>query len=255
MVILEKAPRLGGTAKKAAFWYWVPNNDAMQAAGTVDPKTDFLRYCARLSRPAALRPEQPDAGPVAVGLRRVRGHLRQRLAGDRAADGEGRPALPPLRRVPDYWSELPEDKAPDGRVLLPEGARAHDVGRRRGGHPRRWRGGAARRRRRSGPATACSALHHRRDGAVVGVEATRPTAVGAIRARKAVIFATGGFTHNVELRQNFLARRSTAAAPRSTNEGDFVYIASALGAQLRNMNYAWMCPISLEKAVERRTRR
>ena len=43
------------------------------------------------------------------------------------------------------------------------------------------------------------------DGAVVGVEAT--TADGAahrVRARKAVIFATGGFTHNQELRQNFL---------------------------------------------------
>src|SRR3954452_13545718 len=26
--------------------------------------------------------------------------------------------------VPDYWSELPEDKAPAGRVLVPEGARA-----------------------------------------------------------------------------------------------------------------------------------
>lgn len=35
----------------------------------------------------------------------------------------------------------------------------------------------------------------------------------------------------------------------NTNEGDFVAIASAVGAQLRNMNYAWMCPVPLEKAV------
>ncbi|HEX6420637.1 MAG TPA: FAD-binding protein, partial [Acidimicrobiales bacterium] len=26
VVVLEKAPELGGTARKAAFWYWVPNN-------------------------------------------------------------------------------------------------------------------------------------------------------------------------------------------------------------------------------------
>jgi 3-oxosteroid 1-dehydrogenase len=37
------------------------------------------------------------------------------------------------------------------------------------------------------------------------------------------------------------------AAP--TNEGDFVNIGSAAGAELRNMNYAWMCPIVLEKAL------
>jgi 3-oxosteroid 1-dehydrogenase len=37
----------------------------------------------------------------------------------------------------------------------------------------------------------------------------------------------------------------------ASNEGDFVYIAGAAGAQLRNMNYAWMCPVSLEKAVAR----
>ena len=36
-----------------------------------------------------------------------------------------------------------------------------------------------------------------------------------------------------------------------TNEGDFVNIGSSVGAQLRNMNYAWMCPIVLEKALNR----
>jgi succinate dehydrogenase/fumarate reductase flavoprotein subunit len=25
VVLLEKAPELGGTARKAAFWYWVPS--------------------------------------------------------------------------------------------------------------------------------------------------------------------------------------------------------------------------------------
>ena len=34
-----------------------------------------------------------------------------------------------------------------------------------------------------------------------------------------------------------------------TNEGDFIRISSTLGVQLRNMNYAWMCPISFEKAI------
>jgi len=53
VVVLEKADELSGTARKAAFWYWVPNNEPMRAAGVVDEEADFLRYVARLSRPTA----------------------------------------------------------------------------------------------------------------------------------------------------------------------------------------------------------
>ena len=49
VVLLEKAPELGGTARKAAFWYWVPNNAPMRELGIADTEEDFLRYVARLS--------------------------------------------------------------------------------------------------------------------------------------------------------------------------------------------------------------
>src|SRR3954447_24455794 len=51
VVLLEKAPELGGTALKAAFWYWVPNNEPMRAAGLTDTREAYLRYAARLSQP------------------------------------------------------------------------------------------------------------------------------------------------------------------------------------------------------------
>src|SRR5918912_1917646 len=51
VVLLEKAPELGGTALKAAFWYWVPNNEPMRAAGLTETKEGYLRYVARLSHP------------------------------------------------------------------------------------------------------------------------------------------------------------------------------------------------------------
>src|SRR6476660_3531482 len=51
VILLEKAQELGGTAKKAAFWYWIPNNRSMREAGIEDREEDFLRYVARLSRP------------------------------------------------------------------------------------------------------------------------------------------------------------------------------------------------------------
>src|SRR3954449_9358530 len=62
VILLEKADELGGTAKKAAFWYWVPNNRPMREAGIEDPEPDFLRYLARLSRPQHFDPESPTLG-------------------------------------------------------------------------------------------------------------------------------------------------------------------------------------------------
>ena len=59
--------------------------------------------------------------------------------------------------VPDYWAELPEDKAPKGRVLLPKDARESDVGWRRGrdqDHVRRRQSATA---SIFAPAIACSA--------------------------------------------------------------------------------------------------
>src|ERR671914_365028 len=36
VVLLEKATELGGTARKAAYWYWVPNNVPMRTTGIED---------------------------------------------------------------------------------------------------------------------------------------------------------------------------------------------------------------------------
>jgi 3-oxosteroid 1-dehydrogenase len=251
VILLEKAPELGGTARKAAFWYWVPNNAAMQAAGTPDPEEDFLRYVARLSRP-----HQYDPGSPTLGLSQWEYQMCRAIyasAGPAAELLAERGALDyrHCAGVPDYWSELPEDKAPTGRVLVPAGARESMSD-----------GGVV--------GTASMAAAAARDGvdihtshrvqrvitsggAVVGVEASTPDgATHRIGARKAVVFATGGFTHDRDLRQNFLNVPVYGGCAALTNTGDFIRIGSALGAQLRNMNYAWMCPIPLEQAVARR---
>ena len=41
VILLEKAAELGGTAAKAAFWYWVPNNEAMRALGKEDRELEI----------------------------------------------------------------------------------------------------------------------------------------------------------------------------------------------------------------------
>jgi len=250
VMLLEKADRLGGTANKAAFWYWVPNNEPMRALGWSDPEEDFLRYVARLSRPHRYDPASPTLGLTAWEYGMCRAIYES--ASPAAELLSERDALPyrHCAEVPDYWSQLPEDKAPKGRVLVPLGARESMSD-----------GGAV------GIATMSAAaardgvdvrLSHRVQrvvvdaGAVVGVEAETPDGtVQRIHARKAVIFATGGFTHDPDLRSNFLNVPVAGGCAALTNEGDFVAIATAVGVQLRNMNYAWMCPIPLEKAVAR----
>jgi succinate dehydrogenase/fumarate reductase flavoprotein subunit len=153
--------------------------------------------------------------------------------------------------VPDYWCELPEDKAPKGRVLLPKGA--CDTMSDGGEVAVRTMSEAARRDGvgiRTG--MRVQRVIHNDQNEVVGVEADGADGkTVAIRARKAVIFATGGFTHDVDLRKNFLSAPVFGGCAAITNEGDFVNIGTSVGAQLRNMNYAWMCPISLEKALNR----
>ena len=58
----RRRAEVGGTALKAAFWYWVPNNEPMKALGIVDAREDFLRYVARISRPEVYDPNHPRSG-------------------------------------------------------------------------------------------------------------------------------------------------------------------------------------------------
>jgi 3-oxosteroid 1-dehydrogenase len=250
VVLLEKADELGGTARKAAFWYWVPANAPMRAAGIADEEPDFLRYVARLSRPAAYDPTSPTLGLSQWEYDTCRAIYASASPAAELLAERGALEYRHCAAVPDYWSEIPEDKAPTGRVLVPRGARESMSD-----------GGVV-------AVESMSAAAHRdgvdvrtghrvqrlvvRDGAVVGVEATtRDGRTHRIAARKAVVFATGGFTHDVDLRRNNLPAGVYGGCAATTNEGDFLAIATPLGAQLRNMNSAWMCPIPLERAVAR----
>jgi 3-oxosteroid 1-dehydrogenase len=250
VIVLEKAQELGGTALKAAFWYWVPNNEAMRALGIEDREEDFLRYVARLSRPHHYDPTSPTFGLTEWEHAMCRAIYES--ASPAAELLAERGALPyrHCAEVPDYWSELPEDKAPTGRVLVPADAR--DTMSDGGQVAIRTMSAAAERDGvdvRTGHRVQRLAVD---DGAVVGVEATTPGGETVrVRAAKAVIFASGGFTHDPELRHNFLSLPFYGGCAAMSNEGDFVRIATPIGAQLRNMNAAWMCPVPLEKALAR----
>jgi hypothetical protein len=249
-LVLEKASELGGTTRKAAFWYWVPNNAAMRAAGTKDPKKDCIAYMARLSRPEIYNPKAPRFGVPEWEYSQYEAIYDNASIATELLSKKGALEYRHCDFVPDYWAELPEDKASKGRVLLPKDARESMSD---GGEVAvRTMSGAA---KRDGVDIRAGHRVQRviknEAGDVIGVEAD--TAKGRKRffARKAVVFCTGGFTHNLELRKNYLSAPVYGGCAAMSNEGDFIYIAGAVGAQLRNMNYAWMCPIVFEKAIAR----
>jgi 3-oxosteroid 1-dehydrogenase len=210
VLLLEKAPELGGTANKAAFWYWVPNNERMRELGLQDDEAAFLRYCARLAVPHAYDPESPTLGMAQWEYDACRAIYES--ASPAAELLAERDALPyrHCEAVPDYWSELPEDAAPTGRVFVPRDARESMSD---GGiNGIRTMSAAA---RRDGVDIRVGHRVQRlvvQGDAVVGVEASTDdgTTIAAF-ARKAVIFASGGFTHDVELRQNHLSAPASAS--------------------------------------------
>src|SRR5262249_9892781 len=71
-----------------------------------------------------------------------------------------------------------------------------------------------------------------------------------VRARRAVVFASGGFTHDDELVRNFQPGPIFGGCAVPTNEGDFVRIAEALGARLGHMQSAWRAQVVLEQALQ-----
>lgn len=247
VAVYEKAATLGGTSFKAAYWYWVPNNAAMQKAGIPDSKEHFLRYVARLSQPQSFDPNAPKLGLSDWEYAMCEAIYDSSSVGTELLAEKGALPYRHVAPVPDYFAEM-ETIGATGRVLFPKD-----------GAPSMSDGGQVATRTLS---TAC-----RRDGVtvrtshrvqkvilndkreVIGVEVKNDDGVLRVKARKAVIFATGGFTHDPELRKNFLSIPAYGGCAAMTNEGDFIRISSTLGVQLRNMNYAWMCPISFEKAI------
>src|ERR1700727_1290620 len=57
VVVLEADASPGGTTAKSSGGYWIPNNSLMRARGLEDPRSDALRYMARMSFPERFDPE------------------------------------------------------------------------------------------------------------------------------------------------------------------------------------------------------
>jgi 3-oxosteroid 1-dehydrogenase len=86
------------------------------------------------------------------------------------------------------------------------------------------------------------------DGAcVTGVRAIKEGKPIAIRARKGVVLAAGGFDHNAEMRQQYLPRPTSTewTSAAKSNTGDAIRVGKAFGAAVDLMDDAWWGPTVL----------
>jgi succinate dehydrogenase/fumarate reductase flavoprotein subunit len=250
--IFEKGAFAGGTTFKSGGVYWIPNNPVMRARGMADEKADALRYMARLAYPDLYSPVRAHLGlePNQHALIETfydRGSgVIERLHAWGALDSTFWPGID--GPFPDYHLELPENRAPYGRSIVPR--RADGSAGDGSDLIRMFRKAADERGIPVRLRHAARNLILSDSGAVVGVELQTRAGVQRVRARRGVIFSTGGFAHNPELVRNFLRGVIYGSCEVPTNEGDFVAMATAAGARLANMKNAAWKQVLLEQTLE-----
>ena len=255
VTVLEKAPILGGTSAKSAGVLWVPNNFVLKARGVDDRRDDCVRFMARFSYPERFNPSLPDLG---IGARE--------LAMLEACYDNCSPAIDKLREVgalavaewrmfaldrpaTDYLDHVPENKVPAGRALGPLKTDGKTVGF--GADLMVHLNGALRKR------NIPILTNHRvvrvvlnNAGRVIGVQAESAGKTVTVRARKAVIFGSGGYAHNPQFVATYQRVPIYGACAQPWSTGDFINIGGAIGARLGYMGGAWRTQILLEEALQ-----
>ncbi len=249
VIVLEKGTVIGGTTAKSAGGMWVPNNHHMRARGIEDPHDDAMAYMARTARPDRYAPLAPHAGLPQWEHDLIEVFYACGPAALESLEHIGGLRTMPLADLTNYYTEVDEDTVRLGRSLCPQGPDGEPAD-----GPEMVRQLARAFERRGGRLL----LEHRvvsavidEAGRVIGVVADAAGRPLAIRASRAVVFATGGFAHNPDLCDSHLPGPVFGGCAALTNEGDFVPIAQKLGAAMRNMNQAWNAPLVLERALRR----
>jgi succinate dehydrogenase/fumarate reductase flavoprotein subunit len=254
VILVEKMPLVGGTTGKSAGVVWIPNHALLRARGIEDKREDCLRFMARYSYPQNYDPASPTLGLTELNYRLLETRYDNgwRMVDYMQAQGalhfEEFNLFAINRPAPDYADHLPENKLPTGRCLLPVTAPDGSMlGSSIVAQLEAWL------RARNVPILT----EHRVSkiltdtGRVIGLEAESNGKTVRIKARRGVVFGTGGYAHNVKLvEKHQIALYGACALPGST--GDFISLAGEIGAQMGTLNTAWRTQVVLEEALENR---
>lgn len=257
-VILEKGTYVGGTTLVSGGGMYTPNSRQMQEAGLADPKEDRLKYMARYSWPHLYDPNDPQLGLSDHDWTMIQAYY------DTSAEamayledvGAAKWAMQTIYGRPDgqlnvdYQAQFEEDVQIEGGTLCPVDADGNPGG---GGlliqSYQAW-----------AEANGLPILmQHRAErlilndaGDVIGLEVSvtdsvtpeatpsaAATSVQTFRARKGVIFGSGGFSQNADLMHHMMPVPYYGGCGAPTNEGDFLKMSSAVDAKLGNLFQVW----------------
>ncbi|NLB83875.1 MAG: FAD-binding protein [Synergistaceae bacterium] len=250
VVMVEKASSIGGTTIKSGGSPWIPNNFALRDQGIKDKKEECLKFLARANYPQLYNPEdarfglQPDEYDLLVAY-----YDNGYKAIDFFMEKDICQFVQWLPLVSDYVDHVPENKVLRGRAL---GAAKKEGGMGAGADLIRqfstWI-------KEKGIEVLLNHQVQRillnEKGEAIGIEATtKDGGIRHIRGKKAVIFGSGGYTHNPGLMLNFQKGPTFGGCAVPTNTGDLVCMGQTIGTQLANMNGAWNAQIPLEQALE-----
>ncbi|GAB3287511.1 FAD-dependent oxidoreductase [Parahaliea aestuarii] len=254
VLILEKLPMLGGTTAKSGGVTWIPNNPILRAQGIDDDKLDCLRYLARYAYPQQYTPNSPT-----LGLRESDYRLLEAFYdnGTKAIEFLQDNDIVKFQQFrmwhvdkvpPDYADHLPENKVPRGRCIEPaSGAGASAGGGSLAVTLANWLKSQGVPMLTEHPVTRLIMAADR----VVGVEVLHEGNTLNFKARKGVVFGTGGYAHNTDLVSlHQTALYGSCALPGST--GDFIGMAGAVGAQMGALHMAWRTQVLFEEALRDR---
>lgn len=254
VMLVDKASVVGGTTRMASGVAWVPNNRWLRARGWRDDERDCLRYMVRYAYPECFR-----EGHETFGLDQLRFDLLRAFYqnGYRAVEhletvGAAQMSLFELPDgvgpSPDYAAHLRENRTPRGRSIWPRPDAAH--GGRGAGLVIGMIAWLEARGAQLGMEHELLGLMLER-GRVVGARLKTPAGEKRARAKLGVIAATGGFAHSPELLGRYQRMAyGTCAPPGGT--GDFLAMATAVGAMPGDMNTAWRTQVILEEALQHR---
>ena len=254
VIMIEKLPAIGGTTGKSSGLAWIFDNFAMRKAGMADPKPDALKYAVRMGYPTEYDPTSPTLGIDKLRYDVVEAFydngtkVIDRLAELNVVHFRQFTMFNYNRLAADYGEHLAENKVPAGRALDPIG------GSQAGGGFSLVTQLTDYLQKKGMPVmTGVRATKILKDGTgmVIGVEADQDGKLIRIRARKGVIFGTGGFAHNVEMCNLYQPPvYGTCSLPGST--GDFVPLAQEAGAKMGNLGLAWRGQFLLGETLEER---
>ena len=261
VIMLEKGPVPGGTTARSGGVHFIPNNHVTRADGAPESREQFLRFIVRATFPDRYHPDLPQFGADSAAYELLGTFYDQAAGTIEALENMGVARYMPLfehdgQMFPDNFAELSENHRPRGRsiVCIPEDKQA--------GRYYYPQGGGlgvdlialmkkATNKRRIPVLTRhdVSQIVVNNNGDVIGVVAKTKKGERWIRARRGVVFGSGGYLHNPELRRTHLRGPVFGGCGIPTNQGAFLGLASGLGAASANLNNGWWKEVLLEEAI------